>query len=89
MTAVTKNSDDKRQHNVFKSLQLSLLPKPTSVGAKKNSININIATATPCSMEILGQLRFRRINNELKCQIILWKHPVMQMPLKGKRETHA
>lgn len=87
MTAVTKNSEDKRQHDVFKSLQLSLLPKPTSVGAKKTSININIAT--PCSMEILGQLRFRRINNELKCQIILWKHPVMQMPLKGKRETYA
>lgn len=38
-------------------------------------------------MEILGQLHFRRINNELKCQIILWKHPVTQMPLKGKKKV--
>lgn len=38
-------------------------------------------------MGILGQLHFKGINNELKCQTILWKHPVMQMSLKGERNN--
>lgn len=31
----SKNSEDKRKHNVFKNLQLPLLPKTISVGVKK------------------------------------------------------
>lgn len=47
--------------------------------------NINTPALTLCSMEILGQLCFRRINKELKCQFILWNHPVIPMPLNEKK----